>query len=46
MISLSYLKFSLRLFECVILLNAAIRRWVHYDQRGIDMVSNNTQSDI
>ncbi len=28
---------------CIILLEVAIRRWVHCSHKEIDMVSNNTQ---
>ncbi len=28
---------------CIMLLEVAIRRWVHCSHKGIDMVSNNTQ---
>ncbi len=28
---------------CIILLEVAIRRWVHWSDKGMDMVSNNTQ---
>ncbi len=28
---------------CIILLEVAIRRWVHCSYKGMDMISNNTQ---
>ncbi len=31
------------LWRCIILLEVAIRKWVHCIQKGMDMVSNNTQ---
>ncbi len=31
------------LWRCIILLEVAIRRWVHCSHKGMDIVSNNTQ---
>ncbi len=41
--SLSCSRNQSEMIWCIILLEVAIRRWVHCSQKGMDVVSNNTQ---